>query len=58
MPDATCFSETNLKYMKYFYEMYNSYLENLTKRDSNHENKISPQVGDKLEDDFQLLLKV
>lgn len=22
MPDATCFSETNMKYMKYFYEMF------------------------------------
>ena len=25
MPDATCFSETNLKYMKYFYEMYEDF---------------------------------
>lgn len=56
MPDATCFSETNLKYMKYFYEMYNPYLENLTKRDSNHENKISPQLGDQLE--FQIYPQV
>mgnify|MGYP003315354686 CR=1 FL=1 len=22
MPDATCFSETNIKYMRYFYEMF------------------------------------
>jgi len=25
MPDTTCFSETNLKYMKYFYEMYEDF---------------------------------
>lgn len=36
MPDATCFSETNLKYMKYFYEMYASMSE------------IRPQLGDEL----------
>ena len=49
MPDATCFSETNLKYMKYFYEMYNPYFENLNLRESNQKDKISPQVGDNLE---------
>ena len=35
MPDATCFSETNLKYMKYFYEMFPDV------------NEIRPQLGDK-----------
>jgi len=35
MPEATCFSETNLKYMKYFYEMF-------------PESEIRPQVGDEL----------
>lgn len=39
-PDTSSFSETNLKYMKYFYEMYQPAIE------------ISPQVGDKIIEDI------
>lgn len=38
MPDATCFSETNIKYMRYFYEMFPDAAE------------ISPQLVDELAD--------
>ncbi len=41
-PEATCFSRTNLVYMKYFYQLYNKYLteiQNVT---------FYPQVGDKI----------
>ena len=52
MPDATCFSETNLKYMKYFYEMFpdaNEFRPQVG--DKLEKNEIRPQVVDKLEDD-------
>lgn len=47
MPDATCFSETNIKYMKYFYEMYCPYVEIIPHATEESKNSISPQVGDK-----------
>lgn len=39
-PDATCFSETNLLYMKNFYLLYQPYLE------------ITPQVGEQIRNDI------
>lgn len=41
MPDATCFSETNLKYMKYFYEMYEDFCPQL----EDNSNETSPSWG-------------
>ena len=38
LPDVKCFSETNLKYIKYFYSTYSQLV------------AFSPQVGDKLEE--------
>lgn len=48
MPDATCFSETNLKYMKYFYEMYEDFCPQL----EDNSNEKRPQAGDKLKIDI------
>jgi hypothetical protein len=39
-PDATCFSETNLLYMKNFYLLYHPYLE------------ITPQLVEQIRDDL------
>lgn len=47
MPEAGCFSETNLKYMKYFYEMYESCLEITPQLFDENSDLISPQLGDK-----------
>lgn len=41
MPDATCFSETNLKYMKYFYEMYEDFCPQL----EDNSNEFVPKLG-------------
>lgn len=41
-PDATCFSPTNLLYMKNFYLLYHSYLE----------NSITPQLVEHIENDI------
>ncbi len=48
IPDATCFSETNLKYMKYFYEMFpaNEIRSQLVVKTQG--NEISPQAEDEL----------
>lgn len=42
-PDATCFSPTNLLYMKNFYLLYNSYME---------DDSITPQVAEQLEENI------
>ena len=47
MPEAGCFSKTNLKYMKYFYEMYESCLEITPQLFDENSDLISPQLGDK-----------
>ena len=47
-PEATCFSPTNLLYMKNFYLLYQSYLEKTPQVVEQIENKkITPQVGEK-----------
>ncbi len=47
-PEATCFSPTNLLYMKNFYLLYLIYLENAPQVVEKLENKtITPQVGEK-----------
>lgn len=63
MPDAKCFSETNMKYMKYFFEMF-SYAdkisplivdktnESVTKSAEEAALAISPQVVDELADNL------
>lgn len=48
MPEATCFSETNLKYMKYFYEMYCPFVEIAPQDIEGNENTVSPQLEDKM----------
>lgn len=48
MPDATCFSETNLKYMRYFYEMYSFLVENTSLPLVNANDRICPQPGDEM----------
>jgi len=63
-PDATCFSETNLKYMKYFYEMFPAteirpQLVDETQaqfspqvEDEIHVEQFSPQLVDELDADI------
>jgi len=46
-PDATCFSETNLLYMKNFYLLYQKYTEIPQQVVEKSEIQISPQVGEK-----------
>lgn len=41
IPDATCFSTTNLKYMKYFFSLYNTLIQRLLNNE-----EIRPQVVD------------
>lgn len=41
IPDATCFSVTNLKYMKYFFSLYNPLMQSLLESEKNR-----PQVVD------------
>lgn len=45
-PDTSSFSETNLKYMKYFYEMYQPAIEICPQVEDKSSTAISPQVGD------------
>ena len=59
-PDATCFSETNLLYMKNFYRLYQPYLqitpqpgEQFTQQAvEQRENAITPQVGEQIRNDI------
>ena len=59
-PDATCFSETNLLYMKNFYLLYQPYLE-ITPQTGEQitqqvveqkENVITPQLGEQIQKDI------
>ena len=50
MPEATCFSETNLKYMKYYYEMFPLPSISPQIEDESTAMTISPQVEDELPD--------
>ena len=50
-PDASCFSPTNLLYMKNFYRLYQPLIEftpQLGEQLENRENAIAPQAGEKL----------
>ena len=59
-PDATCFSETNLLYMKNFYLLYQPYLiitpqpgEQITQQLAEQgENAITPQLGEQIRNDI------
>ena len=57
-PDATCFSETNLLYMKNFYLLYQLYIapqavEQITQQVAEQmDNTITPQVGEQIRDDI------
>ena len=59
-PDATCFSETNLLYMKNFYLLYQPYLqiapqvgEQITQQHAEQmDNTITPQLGEQIRDDI------
>jgi len=51
MPSAKCFSETNLKYMRYFYELYSS-VGSSSPQVGDETLVISPQVGDELSVDI------
>lgn len=49
LPDVGCFSETNLKYMKYFYELYSNVGAICPQvEDKSGASIIRPQVGDKI----------
>ena len=45
-PDATCFSQTNLLYMKNFYLLYQPYLQITPQVGEQITNSITPQVGE------------
>ena len=59
-PDATCFSETNLLYMKNFYLLYHPYLtitpqvvEQITQQAvEQKENSITPQLVEQIQNDL------
>ena len=52
-PEATCFSPTNLLYMKNFYLLYQSYLEIAPQVEEQLENKvITPQVVERIASDI------
>lgn len=59
-PDATCFSETNLLYMKNFYQLYQPYLqtapqvgEQITQQAvEQKENAITPQLVEQIQNDL------
>ena len=59
-PDATCFSETNLLYMKNFYQLYQPYLqtapqvgEQITQQAVEQKGKtIIPQLGEQIRNDI------
>jgi len=48
-PDATCFSQTNLLYMKNFYLLYQSYLEITPQVEEQSDKTITPQVVEQLD---------
>ncbi|MBR5966359.1 MAG: DUF1016 family protein [Treponema sp.] len=52
-PDATCFSPTNLLYMKNFYLLYQSYLENTPQVEEQLQNKqFTPQLVEQIASDI------
>jgi hypothetical protein len=57
-PNATCFSETNLLYMKNFYRLYQPYIapqnvEQITQQVAEQmDNTITPQLGEQIRDDI------
>ena len=51
-PDATCFSETNLLYMKNFYLLYCPYIENAPQIVEKKGNAITPQVVEQIKNDL------
>lgn len=51
-PDATCFSETNLLYMKNFYLLYQPYIENSPQLVEQKDNAITPQVVEQIQNDL------
>ena len=65
-PDATCFSETNLLYMKNFYLLYHSYLtitpqvvEQITQQAvEQKENSITPQLVEQIQNDIIASLSI
>lgn len=48
LPDAKGFSPTNIKYFKYFYELYSPLLENRPQVADNFNRPIIPQVAEEL----------
>ena len=51
-PDATCFSETNLLYMKNFYLLYCPYIENAPQIVEKKGNAITPQLVEQIQNDL------
>lgn len=51
-PDATCFSETNLLYMKNFYLLYCSYIENAPQVVEQKGDTITPQLVEQIQNDL------
>lgn len=52
IPNAHCFSETNLRYMKYFYATYCKYISysnSVSALQSNNIKSVHPQLGDEIE---------
>ena len=54
LPDVKSFSPTNLKYMRYFYEMYPNAINCPQVEDDLHEDENRPQVGD----DFKIVFRI
>lgn len=52
MPDAKCFSKTNLLYMKNFYRLYNPMLTFTPQTGEQIQSLITPQVGEQLKNDI------
>jgi predicted nuclease of restriction endonuclease-like (RecB) superfamily len=51
-PDATCFSETNLLYMKNFYLLYQPYLQITQQAVEQKENEITQQLVEQIQNDI------
>ena len=51
-PDATCFSETNLLYMKNFYLLYQPYIAITPQDEEQKGNAITPQVVEQIQTDL------
>ena len=51
-PNATCFSETNLLYMKNFYLLYQPYLQISPQAVEQRENAITPQIVEQIQNDL------